>query len=109
MAHHLACPRVRIAECPAKIPQKWIEFSEHNQWLATCCRNPMDNGTIEAWYSCEDQRDKREPDIYIFRCECCGRAQYRLCTGGNPTTPDAIIAMRQMGKDFQYNPGWEIR
>jgi hypothetical protein len=38
--HHLAFKRMPVADCPAKIPTRWIEALEHNQKIPSCCRHP---------------------------------------------------------------------
>ena len=89
--HVLACERVKVAKCPARIPIKYIEALEQNQQISSCCRHP-ENHDIEAFYSNEDEewRDKNPekdspnpPDIYIFHCDVCGRQHRRFCIGGN--------------------------
>jgi hypothetical protein len=86
MVHVQACPRVKVADCPARLPAKFIESLERNQLLQTCCRHP-ENHDIEALYSTEDERfrDGREnpPDIYILHCTC-GRKHRRFMVGSGP-------------------------
>ena len=67
MPHILACPRVKVASCPARLPAKYIENLEQNQLIESCCRHP-ENHEVEAWFSCEDERPKGTPDIYKFYC-----------------------------------------
>jgi hypothetical protein len=85
MAHVLACPRRPLRKVAHLIPLKYIENLEHNQKIASCCRHP-ENHDIEAWYSCEAERDKGTPDIYINYCTC-GRRHVRFCVGGGDTRP----------------------
>lgn len=82
MAHRLACPRYKVAKLAHLIPIKYIECLEHNQKIAHCCRHP-ENHEIEAWYSCEEEKN---PDIYIFYCTC-GRRHIRFCCGGGDVRP----------------------
>lgn len=91
--HRLACKRVKVADCPAKIPIKFIEALEQNQKIASCCRHP-ENHEIVAYSSptAEVLPDGTvAPDIYIFICDQCKRLHRRFMLGG--------------GK----RPAWEIR
>ena len=98
MSHTLACSRVKASSVFGILPVHYIEALEQNQLIASCCRHP-ENHDIEAWYSCDAERDKGVPDIYIFHCTC-GRQHRRFCIGGNhPTDPDK--------KDIR--PFWESR
>lgn len=86
-----ACVRVALKDCPARIDPRFYERSlEHNQQVASCCRNPLENADISAWYSSAEDEAKGVPDIYIFHCTC-GRVHRRFMVGG--------------GK----RPFWEIR
>lgn len=85
MAHVVACPRVKVKRCPAKIPVHYTEALEHNQKIASCCRNPQEH-EIEARFSDETQKRRGVPDIYIFHCTC-GRQHRRFCVGGGDTRP----------------------
>jgi hypothetical protein len=85
--HHVACPRIPVARCPARIPVHLIEGLEHNQQIASCCRHP-ENHDIEALYSSDEDRAKGVPDIYIFHCTC-GRRHIRSIWGGQ-AGPDVI-------------------
>ena len=85
MPHILACPRVRVASCPARLPAKYVESLEQNQLIESCCRHP-ENHDIEAWFSCEEERQKGTPDIYINICTC-GRRHVRFCVGGGDSRP----------------------
>lgn len=103
MSHIVACVRVKVPECPARLPTKWIEDLEQNQQIASCCRHP-ENHEIEAFYSSEDWKNgpdgqSNPPDIYIFYCTC-GRKHRRFCTGGS-TAPD--------GRVTHARPFWDIR
>lgn len=95
--HVLACERVPVATCPARIPDRYFEALEHNQKISSCCRHP-ENHDIEAWFSSEEEAERGTPDIYIFHCTC-GRVHRRFCIGGNnPVTGE---------KDLR--PFWQIR
>jgi hypothetical protein len=85
MAHVIACERVKVADCPAKLPIKYIEALEHNQKIDSCCRHP-ENHDISAWYSSEAEAAKGVPDIYKFHCTC-GRTHVRFCMGGGDKRP----------------------
>jgi hypothetical protein len=85
MAQFVACERVKVKRCPARIPVHYSEALEHNQKLASCCRHP-ENHEIEAWFSDEKQKRRGVPDIYIFHCEC-GRKHRRFCVGGGDRRP----------------------
>ncbi len=82
MSHVLACERVKVADCPARIPDAYIETLEHNQKISSCCRHP-ENHEISAWYSNEAET---VPDIYKFHCTC-GRTHVRFCVGGGDSRP----------------------
>lgn len=93
MSHILACSRMPVADCPAKLPPRFIEALEQNQQIASCCRHP-ENHDIEAFHSSEAQKaspvEKGAPDIYIFHCTC-GRKHRRFMVGSGP------------------RPSWEVR
>lgn len=89
MPHVLACERVRVEDCPARLPARFIEALEHNQKIASCCRHP-ENHEVEAWFSSEEDARRGIPDIYKFHCTC-GRVHTRFMVGGGP------------------RPYWEIR
>ena len=82
--HILACAPAPVRKVRYLLPDKWIEQLEENQKIASCCRHPEEH-TIEAWYSCEEEKAKGVPDIYINTCTC-GRKHRRLC-GGSGTRP----------------------
>ena len=86
MPHILACKRVKVAECPARLPDKYFGALEQNQLIASCCRHP-ENHEVEAWFSCEEERQKGTPDIYKFFCDQCGRTHVRFCVGGGDSRP----------------------
>lgn len=72
-----ACPKVKVADFPPGIlPQKFFEYLEHNQKIASCCRHP-ENHEIEARKS---HPDELAPDIYVFHCTC-GRKHRIFCVG----------------------------
>lgn len=82
--HDLACPRVKVSDCPVKIPTKFFEMLEQNQQLSSCCRHP-ENHDIIAFHSATAERTKdgrRVPDIYIFICDGCQRLHRRVMLGG---------------------------
>jgi hypothetical protein len=78
-SHILACVRTPVARLMKHLPARYIEALEQNQQIAHCCRHP-ENHDIEAWYSCEEERQKGVPDIYILHCTC-GRQHRRFCVG----------------------------
>lgn len=60
-----ACPRVKVADLPEGFLKKsHIEHLEHNQQIASCCRNP-ENHEVAAFKS---HPDETLPDLYIFYC-----------------------------------------
>ncbi len=67
------------------LPMKYVEGLEQNQQIASCCRHP-ENHDIEAWFSCEEERQKGTPDIYKMYCTC-GRVHVRFCVGGGDVRP----------------------
>lgn len=85
MTHILACPRYPVAKLSGLLPVKYIEALEQNQLISSCCRHP-ENHDIEAWFSCEEERQKGVPDIYINYCTC-GRRHVRFCVGGGDVRP----------------------
>jgi hypothetical protein len=85
MPHILACKRIKVAQCPARLPAKYTENLERNQQIASCCRHPEDHD-VEAWFSCDEEQRKGTPDIYKFFCSC-GRAHVRFCVGGGDSRP----------------------
>ena len=85
MAQFVACKRIKVKKCPASIPVHYLETLEHNQKIASCCRNPQEH-EIEAWFSDAVQKRRGVPDIYIFHC-VCGRKHRRFCVGGGDTRP----------------------
>lgn len=102
MAHHLACPRIKLSKVLGKpVPHKFVEKNlEHNQQVRLCCRH-IENHDIEAWYSSEADRDRGVPDIYIIYCGGCGRKHIRFCVGGSAGSgPNAPVEKR---------PFWEVR
>ena len=82
MAQFVACERIKVKRCPARLPTHYLETLEHNQKLASCCRHP-ENHEIEAFKSSPDEK---LPDIYVFHCTC-GRKHSRFCVGGGDTRP----------------------
>ena len=113
-----ACPKVKVKNpAPdvwtaggARLPLRWAEAMEQNQQIASCCRHP-ENHEISAWYSCDAERAKGTPDLYVFHCPC-GRVHRRLCCGGNPMTPDGEIdyaVLAAIGREPEMRPIWEVR
>lgn len=86
MPHILACKRHPVAKLFGLLPAKYIEALEQNQQIASCCRHP-ENHDIEAWFSCEEERQKGTPDIYKNYCNGCGRVHVRFCVGGDDARP----------------------
>lgn len=85
MAHVLACPKYAVSKLAHLLPVKYTEALEQNQQLASCCRHP-ENHEVEAWFSCEEEKEKGVPDIYIFHCTC-GRKHRRFCVGQGDQRP----------------------
>lgn len=79
MPHILACKRYPANKLFGLLPVKYFEHLEQNQKIASCCRHP-ENHEVEAWYSCEAEREKGTPDVYKFHCTC-GRTHVRFCVG----------------------------
>jgi hypothetical protein len=98
--HILACQRLplervlRMAPSARRFFEK-LELHAPNE----CCRQ-VGNIEIEAWYSCETDRQKGIPDIYKLHCSC-GRCHVSFCVGGskNPVT----------GEVTHPRPFWEVR
>lgn len=92
----LACPRKAVKSFkPGFIPTKFMEYLEHNQKIATCCRHPVDHD-IEARKS---HPNEPGPDIYIFHCTC-GRKHTIFCVGGSA----ASIAISNLRKNMPPGP-----
>jgi hypothetical protein len=86
LAHVIACPKTPVVEVAHLLPQHYRDTLEHNQLLASCCRDTSGH-EIEARYSSEWVRDHQKvPDIYIFTCSC-GRHHRRFCMGNGDTRP----------------------
>lgn len=96
--HQLACPRYPVRKLMAYdvngnlnpggnnlLPLKYVQSLEQNQLLSSCCRHPEAH-EIEAWFSCEEERQKGTPDIYKNYCTC-GRVHVRFCVGGGDVRP----------------------
>jgi len=80
--HKLACRRVKVADCPAKIPLRFIEALEQNQKISSCCRHP-ENHDIVAYHSPSAERSpsgELAADIYTFICTC-GNLHRRVMLG----------------------------
>lgn len=108
-----ACPRVKARSVWGILPAKYYQALEQNQLLASCCRHPEDHD-IEALYSSDADREKGQPDIYIFHCTC-GRQHRRFCVGGSKG-----FKVDHMGEfvrdasgavipDEQLRPFWSVR
>jgi hypothetical protein len=106
--HILACKRHPIAKLTKMlaIPVRYFEALEHNQQISSCCRHP-ENHELEAWYSCEDQRDKGVPDIYKFHCTC-GKAHTRFCVGGDHVDAQKYSRFERP-ELYDNRPFWDIR
>lgn len=85
MTHSIACERVSVRSVKHLVPDHYRETLEHNQKLASCCRN-TENHDVEAWYSSAKDARKGIPDIYILHCTC-GRQHRRFCVGGGDVRP----------------------
>lgn len=98
--HIVACKRVPVSKCPARIPSWMYEKNlEHNQQVASCCRKP-ENHDIAAFYSSPEDQAKGVPDVYVFYC-VCGREHAVFMLGGsqNPVTKEHT----------HRRPFWDIR
>ncbi len=78
-----ACPRYKVSKLKNLLPPKYLEYLEHNQKIAHCCRHP-ENHDIEAFKS---HPNEKAPDIYIFYCDGCGRKHRIFCVGGGDIRP----------------------
>jgi hypothetical protein len=85
MAQVVACPKTPVTKLAHLIPDHYRETLEHNQKLASCCRDTSGH-EIEAWYSTAEWAETGIPDIYIFHCSC-GRKHSRFCVGGGDVRP----------------------
>jgi hypothetical protein len=86
MAHKIACERVPVSRVKhLESMRDYCEKLEHNQKLASCCRDTQ-NHEIEARYSSEEDAKKGIPDIYIMYC-LCGRQHRTFCVGGGDVRP----------------------
>jgi hypothetical protein len=85
MPHSIACERVPLARIKHIVPDHYREALEHNQKLASCCRD-TEHHEIEALYSSDADKAKGVPDIYILHCTC-GRMHRRFCVGGGDARP----------------------
>jgi hypothetical protein len=85
MAHIIACERIPVEKVKHFVPDHYRENLEHNQKLASCCRD-TENHEIEALYSSEADAKKGIPDIYIMHCSC-GRKHRTFCVGGGDVRP----------------------
>jgi hypothetical protein len=126
MPQHVACARVPVSRCPARIPVHFIEALEQNQQIRSCCRHP-ENHDIEALYSSDADRNAGIPDIYVLHCTC-GRRHIRQVFGGQAgpgliAERDALDAEVRSGNEAKrerllsveqqiakgFRPFWEIR
>ncbi len=110
--HILACQRIAVHKAVIRGylrgKMKWISQLENNEKIAECCRNPIANADIEAWYSCADDQRKGIPDIYKFHCRECERAHVYFCVGGNhPLARKYSVTERP--ELHERRPFWEVR
>jgi len=98
MPHILACKRHPARTLRNLLPVKYFEALEQNQQIASCCRHP-ENHDIEAWYSCDDEKNKGIPDVYKMYCTC-GRVHIRFCVGGSTDPKTGLVT--------HPRPFWEI-
>lgn len=98
--HILACPRIPLERalrlCPSV--QRF-----HDKVVANApneCCHQVANIEIEAWYSCETDRQKGIPDIYKLHCSC-GRCHVSFCVGGSKDPATKKIT--------HPRPFWEVR
>lgn len=83
--HILACPRVPVAKIEAQLRKQkphWFTKMAENGDLQECCRS-LHLHDIEAWFSCEADKNKGIPDIYKVYCKSCERTHAFFCVGGN--------------------------
>lgn len=85
VTRRLACKRIAVSRIRSLIPDKYIEALEQNQLLHSCCRHP-ENHELEAFYSRDEEWERKMPDIFIFHCTC-GRQHRRFCVGGGDVRP----------------------
>jgi hypothetical protein len=93
MAQVVACPKTPVERVARLLPEmsqerlgEFRETLEHNQKLASCCRDTSGHA-IEAWYSTKEWGEATGiPDIYIFHCTC-GRQHRRFMVGGGDVRP----------------------
>lgn len=98
--HIIACPRVPVSKCPARIPPWMYERNlEQNQQIASCCRHP-ENHDIAAYYSSPEDQTKGVPDVYVFFCTC-GREHPVFMVGGSR---DPVTKQHTHRRPF-----WEVR
>lgn len=118
--HILACERAPYLQIQPLIERcgkgKWVEAVK-NKAKHDCCKNPV-NLDIEAWYSKQEEADKKTPDVYKFYCRVCegissfdpdrGYCHVQFCVGGNH--PDAKkFTPQERPELFDRRPFWEIR
>lgn len=110
--HVLACPRMSVEKAVKRGylagKGKWLRQLETNHLIAACCRNPVKNADIEAWYSCPDDAEKKTPDIYKFYCRECERAHVFFCVGGNHPLAKKFT-VQERPELFDRRPFWEVR
>lgn len=115
--HTLACPRIDVRKAVARgylrHKMKWIDQLEQNQQIRHCCRNPLDNADIEAWYSCDTDKKLGVPDIYKFYCRVCEANEIpachvKFCVGGHHPL-SANYTPQERPDLFELRPFWEVR
>jgi hypothetical protein len=124
--HILACERT-----PYLSVRPLIEICGKGKWFAKfqerpfdCCKDPA-NVDIEAWWSCDGEREKGTPDIYKLHCRVCeekfmageiragrdkpaGFSMVAFCVGGSH--PDARKFGPAERPDLHdQRPFWEVR
>lgn len=85
--HILACERRPVAEVLHKLGPKikWLQqfATSTDPAMRDCCRDPIRNMDIEAWYSGPHIRESEfGPDIYKFYCRECsavGDSEWPTC------------------------------
>lgn len=118
--HILACPRVSVAKAVQRgwlrHKLKWLKQFETNTnpKVRNCCRNPVENMDVEAWYSSPEDERKGVPDIYKFICRECTTddgwptTHVKFCVGGNHPAGKKY-APQERPDLYDIRPKWEIR
>jgi hypothetical protein len=79
------CPRRKMSDFPKGFisPRLYEKALDHNQQVASCCRQ-SENHEVEGWKS--HPRDTRT-DRYILTC-ACGKQHRILCVGMGDERPE---------------------